>query len=368
MAEMTGGEAVHQALVKLGVKHVFGIPSVHNLPIFDAIRNGGAIEAIITRHEQAAVHAADGYARTSGTVGVAICSTGPGTTNTVTGLYEAGFASSRVMLITGQTDSIDYGKGRAAGHEAENQLPMLRTVARAVESPRHTQDLAPAVYRVAANILSGRPQPGAIEMPIDLQYGRTSLPVGDPLPVHPIPPQQDALTRAAELIGNASKRIIIAGGGAVGGGASEKVQQLAESLNAPVFTSGNGRGVIPDDHPLSAGSFVTRPNMLAAIADTDVVIAVGTRLRGPLDAWGRIPGKLVHIDVDPQVHGLVLAPTVSIIADAAEAISQLNEQMNAAPGDEDFLSATKSACRTSRHRPARPSVPICRILWTRCAR
>ena len=343
MAEMTGGEAVHQALVKLGVKHVFGIPSVHNLPIFDAIRNGGAIEAIITRHEQAAVHAADGYARTSGTLGVAICSTGPGTTNTVTGLYEAGFASSRVMLITGQTDSIDYGKGRAAGHEAENQLPMLRTVARAVESPRHTQDLAPAVYRVAANILSGRPHPGAIEMPIDLQYGRTSVPVGDPLPVHPIPPQQDALTRAAELIGNASKRIIIAGGGAVGGGASEKVQQLAESLNAPVFTSGNGRGVIPDDHPLSAGSFVTRPNMLAAIADTDVVIAVGTRLRGPLDVWGRIPGKLVHIDVDPQVHGLVLAPTVSIIADASEAISQLNEQMNAAPGDEDFLSATKSA-------------------------
>ena len=129
----------------------------------------------------------------------------------------------------------------------------------------------------------------------------------------------------------------------MGRGASEKVQQLAESLNAPVFTSGNGRGVIPDDHPLSAGSFVTRPNMLAAIADTDVVIAVGTRLRGPLDAWGRIPGKLVHIDVDPQVHGLVLAPTVSIIADAAEAISQLNEQMNAAPGDEDFLSATKSA-------------------------
>ena len=343
MAEMTGGAAVHQALVKLGGKHVFGIPSVHKLPIFDAIRNGGAIEAIITRHEQAAVHAADGYARTSGTLGVAICSTGPGTTNTVTGLYEAGFASSRVMLITGQTDSIDYGKGRAAGHEAENQLPMLRTVARAVESPRHTQDLAPAVYRVAANILSGRPQPGAIEMPIDLQYGRTSLPVGDPLPVHPIPPQQEALTRAAELIGNASKRIIIAGGGAVGGGASEKVQQLAESLNAPVFTSGNGRGVIPDDHPLSAGSFVTRPNMLAAIADTDVVIAVGTRLRGPLDAWGRIPGKLVHIDGDPQVHGLVLAPTVSIIADAAEAISQLNEQMNAAPGDEDFLSATKSA-------------------------
>ena len=218
MAEITGGEAVYHALVKLGVRHVFGIPSVHNLPIFDAIRNGGEIEPIITRHEQAAVHAADGYARTSGTLGVAICSTGPGTTNTVTGLYEAGFASSRVMLITGQTDSIDYGKGRAAGHEAENQLPMLRTVTRAVESPRHTQDLAPAVYRVAANILSGRPQPGAIEMPIDLQYGRTDVPVGEPLPVHPVAPQQEAITRAAELIGNANKRIIIAGGGAVGGG------------------------------------------------------------------------------------------------------------------------------------------------------
>ena len=102
MAEITGGQAVHDALVKLGVTHVFGIPSVHNLPTFDAILNGGKITPIITRHEQAAVHAADGYARTTGKLGVALCSTGPGTTNTVTGIYEAAFASSPVLVLTGE--------------------------------------------------------------------------------------------------------------------------------------------------------------------------------------------------------------------------------------------------------------------------
>jgi acetolactate synthase-1/2/3 large subunit len=343
MGEITGGQAVHDALVKLGVKHVFGIPSVHNLPIFDAILNGGIITPVITRHEQAAVHSADGYSRTTGELGVAICSTGPGTTNTVTGLYEAGFASSRVMLITGQAESTDYGKGRAAGHEAENQLPMLRTVARAVESPKYTQDLAGAVFRVAANILTGRPQPGAIEIPIDLQYGSTTVAVGDPLPVIPVPPKADVINRAVDMIGNASKRIIIAGGGAISGDASDQVTQLAEALQAPVFTSGNGRGVIPDDHELSMGSFVTRREMMGAIEDTDVVIAIGTRLRGPIAAWGRLPGKLVHIDVDPQVHGLVVAPDVSIIADAKQSVQTLIDQMNPNPGDDDFLKGAQQA-------------------------
>jgi acetolactate synthase I/II/III large subunit len=343
MAEITGGQAVHDALVKLGVTHVFGIPSVHNLPIFDAIRNGGKITPIITRHEQAAVHSADGYSRVSGRLGVAICSTGPGTTNTVTGLYEAGFASSRVLLITGQTESVDYGKGRAAGHEAEKQLPMLRTVARAVESPRYTQDLAPAVFRVAADIQTGRPQPGAIEMCIDLQYGKTSVPVGEPIRVEPVRPQGDTINRAVDMIGSASKRVILAGGGVVNGGASAELQQLAEALNAPVFVSGNGRGAIPDDHPLAMGQFINRRNVLDAMQDCDLVIAIGTRFRGPMRAWETLPGKLIHIDVDPQVHGLVVTPDVSVIADAKESVKALLASMNAKPGDASFVKGLAKA-------------------------
>ncbi len=119
--EMTGGEAVAAALETLGVRHVFGIVSVHNLPIYDALARRGTITPVGVRHEQAAAHAADGYARATGELGVVIASTGPGTTNTMTGLFEAGFASSPVLLITGQVDRAYLGKGRGILHEAEHQ-------------------------------------------------------------------------------------------------------------------------------------------------------------------------------------------------------------------------------------------------------
>ena len=121
MARMTGGDAVYHALRALGVDHVFGIVSVHNIPIYDAIHRHGGIRTIDARHEQAAVHMADGFARTTGRLGVAITSTGPGAANSVSGLYEAGFASSPVLMITGQVDSAYYGKGKGFVHEARNR-------------------------------------------------------------------------------------------------------------------------------------------------------------------------------------------------------------------------------------------------------
>ncbi len=172
MPEMTGGEAVYEALRSLGVEHVFGIVSVHNLPMYDAIHRGGGIRPIAVRHEQGALHAADGYSRATGKLGVAITSTGPGATNAMTGLYEASFASSRVLMLTGQIESSFYGKGKGFLHEAENQLAMLRTVAGRAESARAAEDVGETIIRVAREICSGRAQPGAVEIPIDLQFAR----------------------------------------------------------------------------------------------------------------------------------------------------------------------------------------------------
>jgi acetolactate synthase-1/2/3 large subunit len=148
MTTITGGDAVYETLLSLGVEHVFGIVSVHNIPIYDAIGRGSGITAIDVRHEQGALHAADGYARATGKLGVAITSTGPGATNSMTGLYEAGFASSPVLMITGQVESNYYGKGKGVLHEAENQLAMLRTVTRACASPRSTDEIIPELRRV----------------------------------------------------------------------------------------------------------------------------------------------------------------------------------------------------------------------------
>src|SRR4051812_11416497 len=145
MSTRTGGDVVLDALLALGVDHVFGVASVHNLPILDAIRRRGGITVINVRHEQAAVHAADGYSRATGRLGVAFTSTGPGAANSMGGLFEAGFASSRVLMITGQVESRFYGQGRAYLHEAEQQLPMLRTLTRETWSVRRVEDVGEAV-------------------------------------------------------------------------------------------------------------------------------------------------------------------------------------------------------------------------------
>lgn len=166
----TGANVVAEGLAKLGVRHAFCIVSIHNMPILDAIRRLGATTLIDVRHEQAGAHAADGYARATGELGVMIASTGPGTTNTVTGLYEAAYASSPVLVITGQAETGFYGRGLGYVHEAEQQVAMLRTVTRSVESPRRAEDVGPALARLVKSMRSGRPQPGAIEIPIDLQY------------------------------------------------------------------------------------------------------------------------------------------------------------------------------------------------------
>ncbi len=339
MAARSGGDIVVEALKALGVRHVFGIPSVHNLPIFDAIARDGGIEPIIVRNEQAAAHAADGYARASGELGVILASTGPGTTNTVTGLYEAQFASSRVLLITGQVDAVFYGKGQGPGHQADRQLHMLQTVTRRVESPRHTQDIAAAIFRTAEDILSGRPQPGAVEIPIDLQYASSE----QPLPTVPEPaphqPAESALDAAASLLGDASKRVIYAGGGTQSEEASKALVKLAEALNAPVFTSGNGRGAMPDDHPLAMGAIMNAQRFQKLLAEADVMLAVGTWFHGGERTWKmQLPKQLIHIDVDPLAHNLVFQADVNIVGDATLSLNGLHDRLNAEPGDGGFLS------------------------------
>ena len=144
---MTGGEAVVAALRALGVRHVFGIVSVHNLPIVDAIARADDLRFVPTRHEQGAVHCADGYARATGGLGVALVSTGPGAANAMGGLLEAYHASSRVLLLTGQSETRWEGKGRSTIHESDRQLEMLRTVTRRAEHVDHHAEIATAIVR-----------------------------------------------------------------------------------------------------------------------------------------------------------------------------------------------------------------------------
>jgi acetolactate synthase-1/2/3 large subunit len=321
----TGGEAVVAALEALGVRHVFGIVSVHNLPIVDAIGRSAQIRFVETRHEQGAAHCADGYARATGELGVALTSTGPGAANAMGGLLEAHHASSRVLMITGQSETRWYGKGRSTIHETDRQLDMLRTVTRHCAHVDHQTDIHAAILHAAYDICSGRPCPGAVEIPVDLQYASGEL---EPFPVRPPArpiPDSKLVARAAELLAAASRPLIWAGGGVVSAGAAGQLVALAERLGAPVLTSVEGRGAIPEDHPLALGANGDLSALDPVIAEADVVLAVGTRfqLGSNLLIGMSIPGTLIHLDADPGVIDRFHPVDLGIRADAELGLAAL---------------------------------------------
>ena len=333
----SGADLIADGLATLGVEHVFGIVSIHNMPIFDAINRLGKTKIIDVRHEQGGTHAADGYARATGKLGVMIASTGPGTTNTVTGLYEAQYASSRVLVITGQAETAFYGKALGYVHEAENQLPMLRTVCRRVESPRHVDRLADAFNQVVDDIFTGRPAPGALEIPIDVQYAHTSKPVFVTPGRTQFPGNAAAFDAMAGKLKKASRRVIVAGGGVVAAGASAALKALAEKLDCPVLTSVDGRGSIPEDHPLCVGNYYNSAGMYQAIGDADVTLAIGTRFAVGVDgqfAKQTPPGELLQIDIDPAMIGRTHRAHVGVQADAKLAIEALLSRLDDVSGND----------------------------------
>ena len=340
--QFTGADLVAQGLAQLGVEHVFAIVSIHNMPILDAINRLGKTKIIDVRHEQAGTHAADGYARAKGSLGVMIASTGPGTSNTVTGLYEAQYGSSRVLVITGQADTRFYGKGRGYVHEAEKQVPMLASVCRRVESPRTAAQVGPALQAVVTDMFTGRGAPGALEIPIDLQYA----PVPDmdfAFPdATPAAPEESQIKQAVNALSTAGRRVIVAGGGVIAAGASETLQALARQLDCPVVTTVDGRGVIPEDDPLCVGNYYNSAGIYQAIQGAEVTLAVGTRFAVGVDGQFQAqkpPGTLIQIDIDGSMIGRTHPAHIGVQADAQAALSAIHtglEALEPAPNDGQF--------------------------------
>ncbi len=330
MSTFTGADLIADALAQLEIQHVFGIVSIHNMPLLDAINRLGKTKIIDVRHEQAGTHAADGYARATGKLGVMIASTGPGTSNTVTGLYEAQYGSSRVLVITGQAETAFYGRGVGYVHEAENQVAMLKSVCRRVESPRHINQLGPCLQTLVTDLFTGRPAPGALEIPIDLQYAETAtMDFGYPQ-TDQVQPDSAQLGAAAERIAESNKRIIVAGGGVIASEASEALQQLARQLDCPVLTTVDGRGVIAEDDPLCVGNYYNSAGIYNAIQSADLTIAVGTRFAVGVDGQFQAqtpPGDLIQIDIDGTMIGRTHAAKFPVVADAGAALTALNSAL-----------------------------------------
>ena len=338
-----GAEIVVDALVKSGVRHVFGIVSIHNMPIVDAISRSDDIEMITARHESGAAHMADGYARATGSLGVVLGSTGPGTTNLMTGLYEAGFSSSRLLAITGQAETGFYGKGKGYVHEFEDQKLMLDTVTCSVASPRYIQELEPCLRGVIASILTGRPAPGAIEIPIDLQYANAienTAPLEESVPLSPDPKM---LCATISLIQKFDKRVILVGGGVSTTKARNALKVFAELIEAPVITTANGKGAFPVDHRLHMGNALMRPPVKNLVKEADLLIAVGTRFQAGTDGVKinmELP-TMIHIDVDPKVINLNFRAEIGLVSDAELALRGL-AQKTYHKGDGQYLKKVQS--------------------------
>ncbi|MEM7016836.1 MAG: thiamine pyrophosphate-binding protein [Pseudomonadota bacterium] len=350
MSTLTGGQAVYQALKAMGVKHVFCIVSIHNMPIIDAIRRGGDIELIMVRHEQGGAHAADGYSRATGEIGVMIASTGPGTTNTLTGLYESAYASSRVLLITGQAETRFYGKGKGYVHELENQLPLLDLVTQRAESPRFASDIVPAIYRTVEAMSAGRPQPGAVEIPINLQYETIEGALPEPPESVSVAPDPAAVKQAAEILSKAKRRLILAGGGVNASDASEALVKLAEALDAPVVTTSNGRGSIPEDHPLSLGTVLLTGELQQIVAETDIMLAVGTRFQGGPNGgnWQLKMPPMIHLDIDPRMIHLNYPADAEVVGDARLGLEGILEALNPVEVDATYNARVKETSKEAK--------------------
>jgi acetolactate synthase-1/2/3 large subunit len=327
----TGGAAVLDALATAGVTHVFGIPGVHSLPVYDALPDRDLPRHVLVRHEQAAGFMADGYARASGRPGVCLLASGPGATNAITAVAEAWLDSSPVVVVAAGIPS--GARGRDGLHEIEQAAtyaPITKWRAR-VERP---EAIGPTLWRALREATTGRPRPVYVELPFDVLAGtfaaEDAAAGGEPPPAPA--PEPAAIDAAVRLLARAERPLVVAGGGAVG--AAAEIAALAERLAAPVVTTMMGRGVVADDHPLSGGFAQDLP-AASLLAEADVVYAAGCRFSDSSFWHGRtgvfrIPGRLVHVDVDAREIGKIQAVACGIVGDARAVTAALCARLSAA--------------------------------------
>jgi acetolactate synthase-1/2/3 large subunit len=324
----TGGEKVVQFLEQEGVDVIFGLSGGAAMPIFDALVDS-KIKLVLVRHEQGATHMADGYARSTGKVGVALVTSGPGATNTVTGLLTALMDSVPMIVLCGQTITPMLGKD--AFQEAD-VTGITYPVVKHSYLVKNVNDI-PRVMREAFHIATtGRPGPVLIDLPKDVTSAKCTAPFVDQvnLPGYHVPGKARAedLKRTAAFLSKSKRPVLYVGHGSVISGAGPAILQLAEKLQAPVVNTLLGKGAVPEDKALHLGMLGMHGTAYAnkAVADCDLIMAIGAR-------WDdRITGKLsefcpdavkLHVDIDPAEFNKIIRPDVSLEGDARQVIEDL---------------------------------------------
>jgi len=340
---MTCGEATIRLLARYGISHVFGIPGVHTLDMCRGLTGGdnaGAVQHVQARNEAGAGFMAEGWARATGEVGVALVISGPGVTNSATALAQCYADSLPMLLISAEPPSETLGKGWGVLHEITEQKKVTEPITAFSATAMRPSDIPDMMARAFSIFSSSRPRPCHISIPIDVQ----AMPVDEiwepvSLPGRSTCPQQ-AITAAAALLKTAKAPLIMVGGGAVG--AASDIREITETLGAIAVSSTAGKGIVPDDHPLSLSAAMIKAEGHAVISAADVILAIGTELSetdsfaGPL----KLNGDLIRVDIDPKKISDVFPAKVGIVSDAAPAMAMLKEALK---GHEETLSQNHMA-------------------------
>ena len=360
MERISGGEAIVRSLIDRGVDTVFGLPGVQTYAVFDALhRFGGKVRGVFSRHEQGAGYMAFGYARSTGRPGVYCVVPGPGVLNSAAALCTAWGCNEPVLCITGEVPSQFIGRRRGYLHELPDQLGTMRSLvkwAARIDTAAQAPEIIEEAFR---QMTSGRPGPVVVEMAWDVMARRAPVVFPGPRSAPAKPPLDERqIALGAQLAAAAQRPLLMTGSGAAAAGG--EVLALAELLDAPVSAFRSGRGVVSEERELGL-------NCVEAYelwAETDLLIAVGTRLEAPYIRWAPPGGyverpaqpKLLRIDIDP-LEMTRLRADVGIVGDAAEAAAALAGELRKLRGGENPRpDAERRARIAAARRAARPKI------------
>ena len=344
--KLSGAQILLECLRQEGVSHIFGYPGGAVLPIYDAIFDCHDIKHILVRHEQGAGHMADGFARSTGKVGVCLATSGPGATNLVTGIATAYMDSIPMVAITGQVRTSALGKD--AFQEADI-TGITMPITKHNYLVKHVEDLALALAEAFHIARTGRPGPVLVDIPLDVSKNQIEFDVKTDYPsLINIPSYRPAgptgrvpelqIRKAAQLIAEAHRPVLYVGGGAVASGAQAEVTALAEKTNILTTTTLLGKGSLDETHPLSMGMLGMHGTAYAnhAVNQSDLLIAVGARfddrVTGNVEKFAT-GAKIIHIDIDPAEIGKVIQPDVPIVGDVKAILTELLKHVQPRPAD-----------------------------------
>lgn len=332
--KLSGAEILVQCLKKEGVDVIFGVPGGAIMPVYDILYSEPSIKHILTRHEQGAAHAADGYARATGKVGVCLATSGPGATNLVTGLANAYLDSVPIVAFTGQVST------KLIGTDAFQEVYICGITSSITKNNyivRRVEELAEIIKEAFYIAKVGRPGPVLVDLPKDVQLAQTNFEYPDKLKVIGYNPTYDGhikqIKMAAQSIEKAKRPIILAGGGVIISNASSELRELALKTSIPVTTTLMGLGSFPETHSLSLGMLGMHGTPYAnyVISDADLIIALGVRfddrITGKLSDFGA-QAKVIHVDIDPAEIGKNISVDIPIVGDLKKVLKRLNEAVN----------------------------------------